>query len=228
MSEPAWSPSSPIDALAQFVGVPFQRQTYRNLAYLLLAFPLGIAYFTVITTGLSTGLGLVVTLLGIPIIVGTLVVTLGISSFEARLAGWLLDVEVNRSVPDVELAFGSVDEIIATTKRVVTTPATWTGLLLVGLKFVFGVVAFTAVVTVGTISMTLLSLPIFYDASGVTYTVGPYVIDTLVEATVGAGCGVILLLVSLHVLNGLARLGGFLTNALLGGSKTSVTGGADV
>ena len=228
MSEPAWSPSSPIDALAQFVGVPFQRQTYRNLAYLLLAFPLGIAYFTVITTGLSTGLGLVVTLLGIPIIVGTLVVTLGISSFEARLAGWLLDVEVNRSVLNVELAFGSVDEIIATTKRVVTTPATWTGLLLVGLKFVFGVVAFTAVVTAGAISMTLLSLPIFYDASGVTYTVGPYVIDTLVEATVGAGCGVILLLVSLHVLNGLARLGGFLTNALLGGSKTSVTGGADV
>ncbi len=227
MSESAWSPSSPIDAFAQFVGVPFQRQTYRNLAYLLLAFPLGIAYFTVITTGLSTGLSLVVTLLGIPIIVGTLAVTLGIGSFEAQLAGWLLDVDVNRSVPDVELAFGSVDEIIATTKRVVTTSATWTGLLLVGLKFVFGVVAFTAVVTAGAISVTLLSLPIFYNASGVTYTVGPYVVDTLAEALVGAGCGVILLLVSLHVLNGLARLGGFLTTALLGGQITTVTGDVD-
>ena len=228
MSEPAWSPSSPIDALAQFIGVPFQRQTYRNLAYLLLAFPLGIAYFTVITTGLSTGLSLVVTLLGVPIIVGTLAVTLGIGSFEAKLAGWLLDVDVNRSAPSVELNFGSVDEVIETTKRVVTTPATWTGLLLVGLKFVFGIVAFTAVVTAGAISVTLLSLPVFYDAAGLTYTVGPYVVDTLAEAVIGAGCGVVLVLVSLHLLNGLARFGGFLTNALLGGSTTSVTGDADV
>ena len=228
MSEPTWSPSSPMDALAQFIGVPFQRQTYRNLAYLLLAFPLGIAYFTVITTGLSTGLSLVVTLLGIPIIVGTLAVTLGIGSFEAQLAGWLLDVDVNRSAPDVELAFSSIDEIIATTKRVVTTPATWTGLLLVGLKFVFGIVAFTAVVTTGAISIALLSLPLFYDASGVTYTLGPYVVDTFAEAVVGSGCGVVLLLVSLHVLNGLARFGGFLTNALLGGSKPAVTGDSDV
>jgi hypothetical protein len=228
MSELAWSPTSPIDALAQFIGVPFQRQTYRNLAYLLLAFPLGIAYFTVITTGLSTGLSLVVTLIGLPIIVGTLVVTLGIGSFEAQLAGWLLDVEVNRSAPNVELNFGSVDEVIETTKRVVTTPATWTGLLLVGLKFVFGVVAFTAVVTAGAISVTLLSLPMLYDAAGVTYTVGPYVVDTLGEAVVGAGCGVVLVLVSLHLLNGLARFGGFLTNALLDGSTTSVTGDADV
>ena len=227
MSEPTWSPRSPIDALAQFVGVPFRRQTYRNLAYLLLAFPLGIAYFTVITTGLSTGLGLVVTLLGIPIIVGTLAVTLGIGSFEAQLAGWLLDVNVDRSAPDVELAFGSVDAIVATTKRVVMTPATWTGLLLVGLKFVFGVVAFTAVVTAGALSVTLLSLPIFYDAAGMTYTFGPYVVDTLGEAVVGAGCGIVLLLVSLHVLNGLARFGGFLTDALLSVSTSSVTGGAD-
>ena len=91
----------------------------------------------------------------------------------------------------------------------------------------FGVVAFTAVVTAGAISVTLLSLPIFYNASGVTYTVGPYVVDTLAEALVGAGCGVILLLVSLHVLNGLARLGGFLTTALLGGQITTVTGDVD-
>lgn len=228
MSEPTWSPSSPMDALAKFIGVPFQRQTYRNLAYLLLAFPLGIAYFTVITTGLSTGLGLAVTLLGVPIIAGTLAVTLGIGSFEARLAEWLLDLDVDRSATSVELAFGSIDEIIATTKRVVTTPATWTGLLLVGLKFVFGIVAFTAVVTAGAVSVALLSLPVFYDASGVTYTVGPYVVDTLAEAVGGAGCGVILLLVSLHVLNGLARFGGFLTNALLGGSTTTVVSDRDV
>jgi hypothetical protein len=227
MSEPARSPGPATAALARFVRVPFRRQTYRNLAYLLLAFPLGAAYFVVITTGLSTGLGLVVTLLGVPIVAGTLAATLGIGSLEARLAGRLLDVDVDRPAPDVEVAFGSVDEIVATTKRVVTTPATWTGLLLVGVKFVFGIVAFTAVVAAGTISAALLALPVLYDASGVSYTLGPYVVDTLAEAAVGAGCGVVFLLASLHALNGLARVGGALTSALLGGPTTAVTGDAD-
>jgi len=228
MNEHDSSPRSPAGALGRFVGVPFRRQTYRNLAYLLLAFPLGIAYFTVVTTGLSTGLGLAVTLVGVPVVVATLVVTLGIGSFEARLAAWLLDVDVERSVPDVELAFGSVDEVVATTKRVVTTPATWTGLLLVGLKFVFGTVAFTALVTAAALSATLLSLPLFYDAPGVVYTVGPYVVDTLGEAVAGAAVGVVVLLASLHLLNGLARFGGFLTSALLGGATPAPTGETDV
>jgi hypothetical protein len=38
-------------------GVGFRRETYANLAYLLTRFPLGIAYFTVLITGLSLGWG---------------------------------------------------------------------------------------------------------------------------------------------------------------------------
>ncbi|ELZ47211.1 sensor protein [Halorubrum coriense DSM 10284] len=221
MSDHSWSPRSPSEALARFLGVPFDAQTYRNLAYLLLAFPLGIAYFTVVTTGLSTGLGLLVTFAGVPIVIATLLVTLGIGSFERRLADYLLDVDVDADAGEVELAFGSVEETIGTTKRVLTAPTTWTGLLLVGLKFVYGVVAFTALVTAFAVSATLLAAPALYDAPGVTYTFGPYVIDTLREAVAGAGLGVLLVLVSLHVSNGLARFGGFLTDALLGGAARS-------
>ncbi|WP_256948707.1 sensor domain-containing protein [Halorubrum ezzemoulense] len=221
MSDHRWSPRSPVAALARFVGVPFDAQTYRNLAYLLLAFPLGIAYFTVVTTGLSTGLGLLVTFAGVPIVLATLVVTLGISSFERRLADHLLDVEVDGDDGGIELAFGSVEEAIGTTKRVLTAPAAWTGLLLVGLKFVYGVVAFTALVTAFAVSATLLAAPALYDAPGVTYTFGPYVVDTLGKAVAGGGLGVLLVLVSLHVTNGVARFGGFLTDALLGGAARS-------
>jgi hypothetical protein len=218
MSDHSWSPRSPGEALARFVGVPFDGQTYRNLAYLLLAFPLGIAYFTVVTTGLSTGLGLLVTFAGVPVVLLTLLVTLGIGSFERRLADWLLDVDVAAAPADVDLEFGSVEEALRTTKRILTAPTTWTGLVLVGLKFVYGVAAFTALVTAVALSATLISMPVFYDASGVTYTLGPYVVDTLREAAAGAGLGVLLALVSLHVLNGVARFGGFLTDALLGGA----------
>jgi hypothetical protein len=226
MSDHSRSPRSPGGALARFVGVPFDGQTYRNLAYLLLAFPLGIAYFTVVTTGLSTGIGLLVTLAGVPVVILTLLVTLGIGSFERRLADWLLDVDVDAAPAGVDLAFGSVDEALGTTKRIVTAPTTWTGLLLVGLKFVYGVVAFTALVTAFSVSATLISMPAFYDAAGVTYTLGPYVVDTLREAVAGAGLGVLLALASLHVLNAVARFGGFLTNALLGGAARAA-GGAD-
>lgn len=38
-------------------GVGFRRETYANLAYLLVRFPIGIAYFTVLLTGLSLGVG---------------------------------------------------------------------------------------------------------------------------------------------------------------------------
>src|SRR4030065_435704 len=46
-------------------------RTYAVLAYLLLGLPLGILDFTVVVTGLSVGLGMVVTLVGIPLLVGS-------------------------------------------------------------------------------------------------------------------------------------------------------------
>lgn len=226
MSEHERSTTAVGGAFRRFVGVPFRAQTYRNLAYLLLAFPLGIAYFTVVTTGLSTGLGMLVTLVGVPLVVATLAVTLGIGSFEARLTAWLLDMDVETATP-VALDLDSVDGLVATTKRILTAPATWTSLLLVLLKFVFGVLAFTALVTAGAVAGTLLLMPVFYDAPGVAYTVGPYVVDTFGEALAGGAVGLLVVLVGLHVLNGLARLGGFLTGALLDVDRTFTTAGAD-
>jgi len=41
---------------------------YRALTYHLLGLPLGIAYFTWFVTGMATGLGLAITLIGIPIL----------------------------------------------------------------------------------------------------------------------------------------------------------------
>lgn len=227
MSEESWSSSAATAALERFLGVPFRRQTYRNLAYLLLAFPLGIAYVTVVTTGLSTGVGLAVTLVGVPLVVATLAVSLGIGTFEARLATWLLDVEIDPATPDLPDDLWSVDGLATATRRLLTARSTWTSLLVVALKFVFGVGAFVGVVTAASVTGSLLTMPLYYDAPGVTYTVGPYVVDTLAEAVAGAGVGLVTLVVGLHVLNGVARLGGFLTGALLDADTALVAGGAD-
>lgn len=208
----------PAAALRQFLGVPFRAQTYRNLAYLVLAFPLGLAYFVGVSVGLSTGLGLAITLVGIPLLVLTLAAAVALAGFEAKLASWLVGVDATppAALRGMDESLDGIDGLVAATRRLVTTPTTWTGLLLVLLKLVFGVVACTALVTAGAVAGSLLTAPLLYDAPGVTYTAAARAVDTLPEALAAAGLGVLVVLVSLHVLNGLAKLGAVATALLLG------------
>lgn len=64
---------------------PFREQTYRNLLYLALAFPLGLAYFVGFVTGTALGVGLFITWVGLPILALTLAATTAVAGFEARL-----------------------------------------------------------------------------------------------------------------------------------------------
>jgi hypothetical protein len=73
-----------------------ERRTYRIRLYLLLGLPVGIFDFVLVVTGLSLGLGLLVTLLGIPILVGTLFVVQALATFERRLAWSLIDAPMPR------------------------------------------------------------------------------------------------------------------------------------
>ncbi len=51
-----------------FFGVIARPQSYINIFYLLLAFPLGIAYFVFLVTGISVGASLIIIWVGIPIL----------------------------------------------------------------------------------------------------------------------------------------------------------------
>jgi len=217
--------SRPRTALRQFFGVPFRRQTYRNLAYLALAFPLGLVYFVGLSVGLSTSVGLAVTVVGVPLFVLTLAVAAGAAGFEAKLAAWLVGVETTppAALQSLNRRFAGFDDLIDATKRLLTAPTTWTGLLLVSLKFVFGLVTFVALVTAGAVTGSLLIAPLVYDLPDVTLTVGPYVVNTLPEAIAVTGLGVLTALVSLHVFNALAKFGGVTTAVLLGDGIDSST-----
>jgi signal transduction histidine kinase len=61
-----------------------------DTAYVLVGFPLAIIAFTVIVTGLSLGGGLLITLLGLPVLVGTLLAARGLADVErVRMASVL-------------------------------------------------------------------------------------------------------------------------------------------
>ena len=62
--------------LRRFFGVVIDPQSYRNIGYLLLGLLLGTVWFTVLVSGVATGISLlVVALLGIPILLGLWYVT---------------------------------------------------------------------------------------------------------------------------------------------------------
>lgn len=220
------------DAAVAFVGVPARPQTYRNLAYLALAFPLGVAYFVALTTGFSLGVGLAVTLAGVPILLATLAGATLLARVEAELANRLLGTRITARSPD---ASGGV---LRAVKRLVTDVQTWLDVAYLLVKFVLGVVSFTALVGLLSTAGSLLVAPLTYSSAYHVapefrpVSVGPFdagrlVVDTFGEAVGVALAGLVLALVSLHLLNALARLSGVVTEALLDDSEAPEPTGAD-
>ena len=205
--------------LRWFFGVPFRRQTYANLLYLLLAFPLGTVYFVALTAGVSLGFGLIITLVGLPLLAVTLAGATILAAVDARLTAHLVGVEAPLPEPlraaNPRSLSRAEDGLLDSIEAMVTAPTTWTSLLLLVAKFAYGLVAFTAVVTVGTLVAALLAAPFVYGDPNVSYVFGVHTIDTFPEAVVAAAVGVCLVFPVLHLLNGLAAAGGYLTAALL-------------
>jgi signal transduction histidine kinase len=69
--------------------------TYRRLVYLLLALPLGLAWFVALVTVWSLCLGLAITPFVIPLLIGLAVMTRGFAAVEAEIARSLLGVDAS-------------------------------------------------------------------------------------------------------------------------------------
>lgn len=84
------------------LGAYADRRTWEVAAYLLLGLPLGVLGFVLLVTGFSLGLGLLVTLLGIPVLVVTILLARTLASFERRLASTLLEapLPLGGRIPD--------------------------------------------------------------------------------------------------------------------------------
>ena len=225
------STTRPTAALRRVLGAPFRGQTYRNLLYLALAFPLGIGYFTGLVTGAALGVGLLITLVGLPILLVTLSATTLAASLEAWLATRLVGVDA--SVPAI-LRESTLEEVFVlpgdgfldATGRLLTASSTWTSVVLVLSKFVFGIVSFVALVTSGAVTATMVAAPFVYEDATVNlgpmreagvgaYSVGPWVVDTLPEALVVAAGGLVVAVLALNLLNLLAGVQARYTAALL-------------
>jgi hypothetical protein len=211
----------PRDALHRFVTAPIRASTYKRLVYLLLAFPLGLAYFVVFTTASSLGVGLAFTIVGIPILIGTLIATTAAARLEAHLAEWLLGRETAHP-RSLRRSLDTDDGYVAALRRFLAAPSTWTSVAVVLLKFLYGLAAFIVTVTGSAMVVTMLAAPAVYNDPQVSYRIGSYVVSTLPEALAVAGFGVLGFWVVCNVCNALATAGGMMTDALLSAGREAV------
>ncbi|MGN7359836.1 sensor domain-containing protein [Paenibacillus sp. SAF-054] len=142
--------------------VLFNPKTYATILYLLLSLPLGILYFTVAITGLALSIGLTPLFIGIPLFFGVAKLLNGIVNFEQGLIRHILGLPI----PPVSQAYNQQSE----------TGHNWwmrmvrgfdgglfiRNLLLVLLRFVTGIVFFVIMVTVISLGLGLITLPVVH------------------------------------------------------------------
>ena len=158
--------TGPGAVLKQFFGVPFRRQTYRNIAYLALAFPLGLLYFVFLSVGLSVGVALVITVIGVPVLLVVLAVATGLATVERKLTALLLGVDI---APPAESPLSpSADRtLVERAKALVASVGTWKAVFYLASKLALGVAAFVLITTLLVTAVTLLVVPFVYDQPGV-------------------------------------------------------------
>ena len=140
------------------MAVLFDHRTYTRIVYLLLAFPLGTAYFIFLVTGLSTGGGLAVIIVGIGILWLTMEGWLLLARFERQLAIQLLGA----NVPPISLPAPVGESWRQRVGRTLTDRVTWTSLAYLLVEFPFGIASFTLVVVLFTVSIAFVLTPVAY------------------------------------------------------------------
>jgi len=194
----------------RFLGVALRPQTWLNTAYLLLAFPFGLAYFVVLVVGVSVGAALAVLVVGLAILLATLAASRGMAAIERGIARALLGVTISqpidrRGLPPVERV-----------GRWLRDPVTWKSLVFVALKFPLGLASFAAVAASGFFSLTLLTAPLIVLVTPVTFF--GWIVESPLQALPLTLLGAPATLLALHLYNGLAWLWALFARIMLGPS----------
>ena len=185
-----------------------------NLIYLILSLPLGILYFVVLVTGFSLGTGLVITLIGAPILVAMIFVTYILGDLDRKLTGLLLGVQIAKPEARPANDESAKAMLVAQLKSV----QFWKELGYLLLKMPLGVIAFTIAIVLVSLSLGLIAAPFILtylpDAQMMLWW--GFEIDTMQRALVTSAAGLIIGGISVVIINGFARLMGSVSLWALG------------
>jgi signal transduction histidine kinase len=189
-------------------------RSYTRILYLLLAFPIGLAEFIFLTIGISTGLGTLITLIGVPILIGMLFAWRALAGAER----WLIHKLLGVSVPP---PYRPLPPEASFEKRLRTDlgdPATWKDLVFLILRLPIGIITFAAAVAVVGGGLQLLVAPLLAGLDD-DWAGGAPVIGDFPGVLVLVPIGVVVLFVGIPALSGLGRLTAAFGAQLLGSNE---------
>lgn len=205
----------------RFFGVAAEPRTYTALFYMLLSLATGMFYFTWVVTGLSLSAGMLVLIIGIPL----LVLFVGSVRVLALVEGRMVEVMLGERMPRRPLYAARTQPWLERIATMFTDPRTWGTLFYFVLMLPLGVVYFTVAVTGLAVALSLIAAPI-------ALMLGAANVLELHDVTItGADpwtwplwmlAGVVLLFVTLHVARGVGYMHGQLAKHLLVKSSSRV------
>ena len=205
--------------MARFLQPLREGRTYVETIDLLLDFPFAVAWFTLFTTLVTTGVSLLITLVGLPILTLTFFATRWIARFERLRADALLGAEIEQ--PRRPASGGGFLRWLVAPFRDRTT---WKELAYLWLvAFPFAIVSFTITVVAWSVPLWLITLPIYVIAwpqAGPDLWGGSR-IDTAPEAIVAAAIGVVVLPLTPWIIRALSAADTFLLRSMLSPSRTT-------
>jgi uncharacterized membrane protein len=221
---PAPAASAETSGLRRFFGVFMDSRAYTSLIYMLLTLATGIAYFTIVVTGLSLSAGFAILIIGIPFFLGFIGITRVIALGEGRL----LEAVTGERMPRRPVHPGPTANWLTRIGDMLKDARTWTTLLYMLLMLPLGIIYFTVAVTLLSAGLALTVMPLvaiaqrlgwaanvtlFSDDAGI----GGFALagHSLLAALLLGILGVLLLTLLMHLGRGVARAHARLAKTLL-------------
>jgi signal transduction histidine kinase len=188
--------------------------TWFAFVHMLVNLPLGIFYFVIVITGSAVGFGLLVTLMGIPILIGTgwLVRTMG--NVERARMNSFLGTNLRNPYRPAATESGWLARLAAIGKD----PATWRDFLFLMLRLPIGIFTFTITVATWAVAISLLCSPIAYWLGVFQVNFGSWRVDGPGAMMLATFAGAVMTVLAVGITKGLARLETVLAGAMLDAS----------
>ncbi len=201
---------------SRFFGVFADPRAWGGLLYLLFSLGTGIIYFTWVTTGITMSLGFLVLIIGIPFTGLFLLSVRGIALVEGRIVEALLGVRMPRRPLFSRRNIGWWPQF----KALVTEKRTWIAMAYMIVQFPLGIIYFTVLITLITVSLYGIALPVLqlgFDlpAFPAAYANGggQYLVDWMLPVAVVAG--ILIATLTMHLSRYAGRLHGIMAKAML-------------
>ncbi len=209
--------------VARYYQPVFEPATWKRALYLLLTFPAGIFWFVTTVTLVSMGFGMLVIWVGVPILISLLYLWRGGAMLHRGFARTFAGVEIPRPYQRSDER-NFVRRAWAMTKD----PATWRDGGFLNLLFPLGIVWFTLLVTIWSVTGAMVAAPIIFWATEADMRIDAWIfgVDTVFESFILTFLGLLLVPIAARITHGAGQLHANLASALLGPSRARELEGA--